>query len=153
MSCTLSLRMQNLVSRQFGLCYDPRIVRLSLHLNPCLGMVLLEFPFTSHIEKCGQQPLYVLQMLKVQALNRHKIFSFKIVVQQYEVAEKCNHELHTRHLYTIGSFLFYIQTVNLNRKQALEIYTLLMDNILNPELSYVNTVHSWQVVALHLLSV
>ena len=32
------------------------------------------------------------------------------------------------------------------------IYT--MDgNYLNPELSYVNTVHSWQVVALHLSSV
>ena len=33
-------------------------------------MVLLEYPFTSCIEKCGQQPLYVLTMLKVQALNR-----------------------------------------------------------------------------------
>ena len=153
MSPALGLRIIDLVSRLFGLCCVSEIASLSLHLSPCLDMVLLEFPFTSCTEKCGQQPLYVLQMLKVQALNRHKIFSFKIVVQQYEVAEKCNHELQTRHLYTIGSFLFYIQTVNLNRKQALEIYTLLMDNILNPELAYVNTVHSWQVVALHLLGV
>ena len=35
----------------------------------------------------------------------------------------------------------------------LEIYSQLMDNILNPELSYLNKVHSWQVVALHLLGV
>jgi hypothetical protein len=32
------------------------------------------------------------------------------------------------------------------------IYTI-DGNYLNPELSYVNTVHSWQVVALHLLGV
>ena len=58
-------------------------------------MVLPEFPFTSYIEKCGQQSLYILQMLKVQVRNRHKIFSFKIEVQPYEVAKRCNHELHT----------------------------------------------------------
>ena len=60
MPSALSLRMNNLVSKLFDLCYDSGIVSLSLHLSPCLDMVLLEFPFTSYIEKCGQQPLYVL---------------------------------------------------------------------------------------------
>jgi hypothetical protein len=39
----LGLRMNNLVPKLFGLCYDSGIVSLSLHLSPCLDMVLLEF--------------------------------------------------------------------------------------------------------------
>ena len=50
------------------LWYVSGIVRLSLYLSsslcPCLDMdmdmVILEFPFTSYIEKWSQQPLYVL---------------------------------------------------------------------------------------------
>ena len=80
MLSALSLWMKNLVSKLLSLCYVSGIVSLSLHLSPCLDMVHLEFPFTSCIEKCGQQPLCVLQMLKVQALNRQQIFSFEIVV-------------------------------------------------------------------------
>ena len=50
------------------LWYVSGIVSLSLCLSSCLypcldrdrDMVILEFPFTSYIEKCSQQPLYVL---------------------------------------------------------------------------------------------
>ena len=48
-------------------------------------------------------------MLKVQALNRHKIISFKIVVLQYDVAEMCNLELQTRNIY-YGVNIFYTYT-------------------------------------------
>ena len=81
MLSALSLWMKNLVSKLLSLCYVSGIVSLSLQLSPCLDMLHLEFPFTSCIEKCGQQPLCVLQMLKVQALNRQKtLFSNLIVV-------------------------------------------------------------------------
>ena len=68
MSSAMGLRMNNLVPKLFDLCYDSGIVSLSLYLSLCLypcldmdkDMVLLELPFTSHIEKYGQQPLYVL---------------------------------------------------------------------------------------------
>ena len=50
-------------------------------------MVLLELPFTSCIERCSQHPLYVLQMAKDQALNRHQIFSLKVVVSNMLMQE------------------------------------------------------------------
>ena len=53
----LSLRVNDLDSKLFGVCYDSGIVSLSLCLSPSLDMVLLEFPFTSCIEKCGQVSL------------------------------------------------------------------------------------------------
>ena len=86
---SLSLRSNPLVSWSITNCYDFWIVSWSRLLSGyfrlvCLfkiHMVLLENPFTSCIEKCSQKPLYVLQMLKVQALNRQQIFSLKIVIQ------------------------------------------------------------------------
>ena len=80
MLSALSLWRNNLVSKLLSLYYVAGIVILSLHLSPCLDMVHLETPFASCIAKCGQPGLYVLLMLKVQALNRQQIFSFWIVV-------------------------------------------------------------------------
>ena len=46
----LSLRINNLVSKLSGLCYDSWIVSLSLYLSPCLDMVLVYCSFTSLLE-------------------------------------------------------------------------------------------------------
>ena len=70
MPCALSLRMQNLVSRQFGLCYDPRIVRLSLHLNPCLGMVLVHWLLPAFWKLKANSLAMFYSMLKDQPLLR-----------------------------------------------------------------------------------
>ena len=83
-------------------------------------------------------------MLKVQALNRHQIFSLEIVVLQYDVAERCNLELQTRNIYYRVIYLF--------TQNSFSIYKFFSKyNLLYPELSQVNIVHSWQVVALHLM--
>ena len=60
-----SLRINNLVLKLFGLCYVSGIVSLSLYLSPCLDMVLLEFPFTSYIEKCGQESREILARFRL----------------------------------------------------------------------------------------
>ena len=57
---SLSLWSNPLVSWSLANCYDSWIVGFPLYLHPCLDMVLLEIPFTSYMETCGQQPLYVL---------------------------------------------------------------------------------------------
>ena len=95
----MSLRSNPLVSWSITNCYDCWIVSWSMLLSgyyrlACLfiiHMVLLENPFTSCIEKCSQKPLYVLQMLKVQALNRQQIFSL-IFVNQYCGGKRMNYK-------------------------------------------------------------
>ena len=70
----MSLWSNPLVSWSITNCYDSWIVSWFLHLSDIFGtvfpitchMVLLEYPFTSCIEKCGQQPLYVPDLEKAK---------------------------------------------------------------------------------------
>ena len=56
---------------KLSLCYVSGIVSMSLHIIPCLGIVLFENPFTNYMETCGQKPLifyWCLQFRLIQSM-------------------------------------------------------------------------------------
>ena len=70
MPSALSLRRRTLVLKLLGLCYVSGIIRLSLHLNPCLDMVLVHclLPASRKLEANSRAMFY--SRLKDQALLR-----------------------------------------------------------------------------------
>ena len=70
MPSALSLWMNNLVSKLFGLCYDSGIVSLSPHLNPCLDMVLVHCLLPAFWKHQANSFAMFYSRLKDQALLR-----------------------------------------------------------------------------------
>ena len=70
MPSALSLRMNNLVSKLFGLCYDSWIASLSPHLSPCLDMVFVHCLLPAFWKQLANSLAMFYSRLKDQALLR-----------------------------------------------------------------------------------